>query len=374
MRKSLRGKQIVACGTLVALLAATTAAPALAVTTNPLQRALDRVTVQGGAPGAEAVVTDHGRVAETRSGVGDLTTGKPYPHDAVFRVGSITKTFVATVVLQLVAEGKVRLDEPIERYLPGLVTGNGNDGRKITVRNLLQHTSGLYNYTDDVLTEDPESLRHRGAEPGELVAIALQHPPLFAPGSSWSYSNTDYIVAGMLVEKVTGRGLATEIDRRIARPLGLRDTSLPGRGDEHLPAPHPRGYLTLGGPPADFTDFDPSIAGAAGGIVSTGRDLDVFFTALLGGRLLPAAQLAQMRRTVPAPSEPGAGYGLGLIRRTLPDGTPYWGHDGGIFGFATLAGTLDGGRAAAVSVNELPAPDGVQQNTEAAFEVALARR
>ncbi|UOZ02537.1 serine hydrolase [Amycolatopsis sp. WQ 127309] len=374
MRKSLRGKQIVACGTLVALLAATTAAPALAVTTNPLQRALDRVTAQGGAPGAEAVVTDHGRVTETRSGTGDLTTGKPYPHDAKFRVGSVTKTFVATVVLQLVADGKVQLDAPIERYLPGLVAGNGNDGRQITVRNLLQHTSGLYNYTDDVLTADPESLRHRGAEPGELVAIALRHPPLFAPGRGWSYSNTDYIVAGMLVEKVTGRSLATEIDRRIARPLGLRDTALPGRGDEHLPAPHPRGYLSLGGPPADFTDFDPSIAGAAGGLVSSGRDLDTFFSALLAGRLLPAAQLAQMRRTVPAPTEPGADYGLGLIRRTLPDGTPYWGHDGGIFGFATLAGALDGGRAAAVSVNELPAPDGVQQNTQTAFEVALARR
>jgi D-alanyl-D-alanine carboxypeptidase len=375
MRKSLRGKQIVACGTLVALLATTTAAPALAVTTNPLQRALDRITVQGGAPGAEAVVTDHGRVTETRSGVGDVTTGKPYPHDAVFRVGSITKTFVATVVLQLVAEGKVNLDEPIERHLPGLITGNGNDGRQITVRNLLQHTSGLYSYTDDLLmTDDLESLRHRGGEPGELVALALKHSPLFAPGSAWSYSNTNYIVAGMLVEKVTGHSLAGEITRRITRPLGLRDTSLPGRGDERLPAPHPRGYLSLGGPLTDFTDFDPSIAGAAGALVSTGRDLDVFYTALLGGRLLPAAQLAQMQRTVPVPDDPGADYGLGLFHRTLPDGTRYWGHGGDIFGFATLAGALDGGRAAAVSANEDPLPDTVRADTEAAFEVALARR
>jgi D-alanyl-D-alanine carboxypeptidase len=375
MRKTFRGKRIVACGTLVALISATTAAPALAATTSPVQVALDRVTAQGGAPGAEAVVTDHGRVTETRSGVGDVTTGKPYPRDAVFRVGSITKTFVATVVLQLVAEGKVKLDEPIERYLPGLITGNGNDGRRITVRNLLQHTSGLYSYTDDLLaTGDLESLRHRGGEPGELVALAVKHPPLFAPGSAWSYSNTNYIVAGMLVEKVTGHSLAGEITRRITRPLGLRDTSLPGHGDERLPAPHPRGYVSLGGPPADFTDFDPSIAGAAGGLVSTGRDLDVFYTALLGGRLLPAAQLAQMQHTVPIPGEPGVDYGLGLMHRTLPDGTRYWGHGGDIFGFATLAGALDGGRGAAVSVNEDPGPDGVQQNTEAAFEVALARK
>jgi D-alanyl-D-alanine carboxypeptidase len=375
MRKSLRGRQLVACGTLVALLAATTAAPALAVTTNPLQRALDRVTVQGGAPGAEAVVTDHGRVTETRSGVGDVATGKPYPHDAVFRAGSITKTFVATVVLQLVAEGKVELDAPIERYLPGTVGGNGNDGARITVRHLLQHTSGLYSYTDDLLmTDDFESLRHRGGEPGELVALALEHPPLFAPGSAWSYSNTNYIVAGMLVEKVTGHSLAGELTRRITRPLGLRGTSLPGRGDERLPAPHPRGYLSLGGPLTDFTGFDPSIAGAAGALVSTGRDLDVFYTALLGGRLLPAAQLAQMQRTVPVPDDPGSGYGLGLFRRTLPDGTRYWGHGGDIFGFATLAGALDGSRAAAVSVNEDPAPDSVREDTETAFEVALARR
>jgi D-alanyl-D-alanine carboxypeptidase len=374
MRKSLPGKRIVAVGTLVTLLAATTAAPALAGTTNPLQRALDRVTVAGGAPGAEAVVTDHGRVTVARSGVGDVTTGKPYPRDAKFRAGSITKTFVATVVLQLVAEGKVKLDDPIDRYLPGVVTGNGNDGRKITVRNLLQHTSGLYNYTEDVLTTDLESLRHRGGEPGELLTSALKHAPLFVPGSAWSYSNTNYIVAGMLVEKVTRQSVATEITRRITRPLGLRDTSLPGRGEERLPAPHPRGYVPADGKLADFTDFDPSIAGAAGALVSTGRDLDTFYTALLGGRLLPAAELAQMRRTVPVPGEPGTAYGLGLFHRTLPDGTRYWGHGGDIFGFATLSGATEGGHAATVSVNEDPAPDDVREDTEAAFEVALARR
>ncbi|SFW77279.1 serine hydrolase domain-containing protein [Amycolatopsis australiensis] len=371
MRKSLPGKRIVAAGTLVTLLAATTAAPALAATASPLQRALDRVTTQGGAPGAEAVVADHGRVTEARSGVGDVTTRTPYPRDAKFRAGSITKTFVATVVLQLAAEEKIDLDAPIERYLPGLLTGNGNDGRKITVRHVLQHTSGLYSYTEDLLGTDPEAVRHRGAEPGELVAMALRHPPLFAPGSGWSYSNTNYIVAGMLVEKLTGHSAATEITRRITRPLGLRGTSLPGRGDERLPAPHARGYVPG---PADFTEFDPSIAGTAGALVSTGRDLDAFYTALLGGRLLPAAQLAEMKRTVPVPGEPGTDYGLGLFHRTLPDGTRYWGHGGDIFGFATLAGVLDTGRSATVSVNEDPAPDAVRDDTEAAFAVALSRK
>jgi D-alanyl-D-alanine carboxypeptidase len=342
MRKSLPGKKIVATGTLVALLAATTAAPALAATGRPLQQALDRLTTQDGAPGAEAVVTDHGRVTVTRSGVGDVSTGKPFPRDAVFRAGSVTKTFVATVVLQLVAEGKVKLDEPIEHYLPGVVTGNGNDGTKITVRQLLRHTSGIHDYTEDLLTGDVEALRHRGAEPAELVAMALKHPPLFAPGSSWSYSNTDYIIAGMIVEKVTGNSVATEITRRITRPLGLCDTSLPGRGDERLPDPHAIGYQALDGGLTDFTDFDPSIAGAAGALVTTGRDLDAFFTALLGGRLLPAAQLAEMKTTVPGDV---GGYGLGLIRLTMPDGKTYWGHDGGIFGFGTWAGGIDGDAA-----------------------------
>lgn len=373
MRKSLPGRKIVATGTLVALLAATTAAPALAVTGSPLQQALDKVTTQG-APGAEAVVIDHGRVTVTRSGVGEVTTGKPFPRDAVFRAGSITKTFVATVVLQLVAEGKVKLDEPIERYLPGVVTGNGNDGKKITVRQLLQHTSGIYNYTEDLVTDDLEAVRHRGAEPAELVAMALKHPPLFAPGSQWSYSNTNYIIAGMLVEKVTGHSVATEITRRITRPLGLCDTSLPGRGDERLPDPHARGYLPLGGMLADFTEIDPSIAGAAGALVSTGRDLDTFYTALLGGRLLPAAQLAEMKRTVPVPDEPGTDYGLALEHRTLPDGTRYWGHGGDIFGFATLSGATDSGHGATVVTNEDPAPAGVREASEAAFETALSRK
>lgn len=372
MGKSLSGKKILTTCTLCVLLAATTAAPALAATASPLQQSLDRLTAQDGVPGAEAVVTDHGRVSVTRSGLGDIAAGTPFPRDAVFRAGSITKTFVATVVLQLVAEGKVKLDAPIERYLPGVVAGNGNDGTKITVRQLLQHTSGIYNYTADLLTgTDLEALRHRGADPAELVAIAMKHPPLFAPGSQWSYSNTNYIIAGMLVEKITGHGVATEITRRITRPLGLCDTSLPGRGDERLPDPHAIGYHPLNGVLADFTDFDPSIAGAAGALVTTGRDLDTFFTALLGGRLLPAAQLAEMKHTVPADQD---AYGLGLMRGTLPDGKPYWGHDGEIFGFSTDSGVTDDGRSATVVFNQLPQSAATVEDLNAALETALSRQ
>jgi D-alanyl-D-alanine carboxypeptidase len=366
MRKSLPGKRIVACGTLVALLAATTAAPALAVTTNPVQGALDTLTAQDGVPGAEAVVQDGSRTRVTRSGTGNITTGKPFPRNGSFRAGSVTKSFVATVVLQLVAEGKVKLDVPVERYLPGLLPD-----RRITVRQLLQHTSGLYNYTDDLALDDPESLRHRGAEPAELVAMALKHPPLFAPGTDWSYSNTNYVVAGMIAERVTGHDLSGEIARRITRPLGLRDTYLPRRGDEKLPAPHAVGYVPIGGNLVDFSDYDATIAWAAGGLVSTPVDLDRFYGALLGGRLLRPAELAEMRRTVPADlGIPGARYGLGLGSIPLSCGE-FWGHEGGILGFTNLAGVGPHGRRVTVVLNEQPTPAAAGQHLLAATDAAL---
>jgi len=371
MGKSLPAKKIVATGTLVALLAAPTAAPALA-TVSPVQRALD-VVVKDGAPGAEAVIRDRdGHTHVVRSGVGDLGTGRAFPANGEFRAGSDTKSFVATVVLQLVAAGQVELDAPIGRYLPGVVSGNGNDGTKITVRQLLQHTSGIYNYLLDLGKYSPEEIRHRGAEPAELVAMAMAHPPLFAPGTQWSYSNTNYIIAGMLVEKITHRSVATEIAARITRPLGLRGTYLPGRGDEHLPAPHANGYTTDGGPLFDFTDFDPSIAGAAGGLVSTPEDLNRFYAALLGGRLLPPAQLAEMRRTVPVGiGLPGAAYGLGLASVPLSCGGVFWGHGGNINGFSTMSGVTADGRRVTVVANLDPLPDQASDALAAAFDTAF---
>ncbi|MEV6627939.1 serine hydrolase domain-containing protein [Amycolatopsis sp. NPDC051106] len=365
MRKSLCGRRIVAVGTLVALLAATTAAPALAAV-DPVQDALDTLTAQDGVPGAEAVVQDGSRMRVTRSGTGDVATGKPLPRNGSFRAGSVTKSFVATVVLQLVAEGRVNLDAPVERYLPGLLPD-----RRITVRQLLQHTSGLYNYTDDLPLNDPETMRHRGADPGGLVAIALNHPALFPPGTSWSYSNTNYIVAGMLGERVTGHALTDEIARRITRPLGLRDTYLPRRGDEKLPAPHAVGYVSVRGSLVDFSDYETTMAWAAGGLVSTPADLDRFYGALLGGRLLRPAELAEMRRTVPANlGVPGARYGLGLGSIPLSCGE-FWGHEGGILGFTNLSGVGPGGRRATVVLNQNPTPPAANQHLLAATDAAI---
>ncbi len=358
MRKSVR---IIAAGTLVVLLAATTAAPALAA--GSVQARLDVLTAQDGVPGAEAVIQDGHRTRVVRSGAGDVTTGKPFPRNGSFRAGSVTKSFVATVVLQLAGEGRVKLDAPVERYLPGLLPD-----RRITVRQLLQHTSGLYNYTDDLDLSDPEALRHRGAEPAELVAMALKHPALFPPGTSWSYSNTNYIVAGMIAEKVTGHVLGDLIAQRITRPLGLRDTYLPRRGDEKLPDPHAVGYTP---DLVDFSDFDATIAGAAGGLVSTPADLDRFYGALLGGRLLRPAELAEMRRTVPADlGVPGARYGLGIGSIPVSCGE-FWGHEGGIIGFTNLAGVGPDGRRVTVMLNQNPTPAETNAHMLAATDAAV---
>ncbi|GHG44933.1 MULTISPECIES: serine hydrolase domain-containing protein [Amycolatopsis] len=362
MRKSLRA---VTAGTLVALLAATTAAPALAAA-NPVQESLDVLTVQDGVPGAVAVVQDGRRTQVTRSGQGDVTTGKPFPRNGSYRAGSVTKTFVATVVLQLVAEGRVRLDAPVARYLPGLLPDE-----RITVRQLLQHTSGVPDYLQDFDLSDPEALRHRGAEPAELVALAVKHPALFPPGTKWSYSNTNYIVAGMLVEKATGHALDTEIARRITRPLSLHDTYLPRRGDERLPSPHAVGYLPFAGKLVDFSDFDATIAWAAGGLVSTPADLNRFYGALLSGRLLRPAELAEMRRTVPADlGIPGADYGLGLGSIPLSCGV-VWGHEGGIIGFTNFAGVGPKDRRATVVLNENPTPADTNEHLVAAVDAAF---
>ncbi|MFC9256576.1 serine hydrolase domain-containing protein, partial [Amycolatopsis thailandensis] len=349
----------------------TTAAPALAVTRphDEVDKAL-KTLVQDGAPGAQATVTSaSGRTWSEREGVGNIETRAPFPHGSKFRAASVTKTFVAVVVLQLVAEGKVRLDTPIDRYLPGLVRGNGNDGTKITVRQLLQHTSGLYNYVRDL---DIDEWRHRGAEPGELLAVGLAHPPDFAPGAKWAYSNTNYVIAGMLIEKLTGRSVATEIRNRIARPLGLRDTYLPQRGDERLPYPHARGYAPG---PVDYTELDPSAAGASGGLISTGENLNRFYGALVDGRLLPRAQQAEMQRTVPANlGIPGAEYGLGLGSVPLSCGGKFWGHSGSLRGFTNLSGAIPHGKRVNVVANQDPLPAKASKSLLTAVDTAFCAR
>ncbi|MCX3058191.1 serine hydrolase domain-containing protein [Streptomyces beihaiensis] len=318
------------------------------------QQAMD-AAVRDGVPGVTGQADDGYSVWAGTAGVGNLTTGQPRSVADRYRIGSETKTFVATVLLQMEAEGKLDLDDTVDRWLPGVVQGNGNDGSRITVRQLLDHTSGLFDYvTDPAFLKEHftgEFLKHRydTYTPGQLVGIAMRHAPLFAPGAGWNYSNTDYVVAGMIIEKVSGHSYEDEIERRIIGPLGLYATSVP-RTDSSMPVLSSRAYSKLSlqpqptDPVHDVTELNPSEAGSAGAMISDSADLDRFFSALLAGRLLPAAQLKEMKTTVPISGAPFSGYGLGLMKFDLSCGTTVWGHAGDIQGSSSDAVTTADGR------------------------------
>ncbi|MFD6160616.1 serine hydrolase domain-containing protein [Nocardia sp. NPDC060256] len=314
-------------------------------------------------PGAQIVVTDRGQVWSATAGAGNIEQGTPFPDHARVRIASNTKTFVATVMLQLVAEGKVELDAPVERYLPGVVHGPGIDGNRITIRNLLQHTSGIPEYAAEfgttpkpgqIETHD-EQVRWGKTDMTEVVRNALTAPADFEPGAQWAYSNTNYAIAGMVIEKITSSTIGAQITHRIIDPLGLPDTYYPDPDETDIRGPHPLGYTEIDGKLIDYTSQNVTSAGAAGAMVSTGADLNRFFTALLDGTLLPPAQLAEMKTTVPLgiPGPP-TGYGLGLLYHQLPCGTDSWGHGGDIDGFETRGGATTDGRSVTVITNQVP--------------------
>jgi D-alanyl-D-alanine carboxypeptidase len=300
-----------------------------------MRQQLDRI-LAAGAPGVIAAVRRGETVQGYAAGVADTATGRPRRPDEHFRIGSVTKLFTATVVLQLVAEGRIELDEGCRR--------------------MLNHTSGVFDYGDDPGFLDAFTgtafltTRFRGYRPAELVALAMAHPPTSAPGAAWRYSNTNYVLAGQLIERVTGNTYAQEVRRRIVRPLALTGTQMPEAAQTELPEPHARHYSTLGTPgakPHDVTELDAGYAWAAGGMISTLADLTRFLAALLRGRLLPPGLRAEMHTEVP-----GSDYGLGIVRWTLPGGPTVWGHNGMIHGsFTVAAGTRDGERVVAVNVN-----------------------
>lgn len=337
--------------------------------------ALEHLVTVDRSPGVLAEVRDARGVVTYSGGVRDVRTGAaPRAGDAV-RIFSNTKAFVATVVLQLVAEHRVALDAPIERYLPGLVRGNGNDGRRITVRQLLQHTSGLPDFDSSVFTPGryyTDRLSHH--TPTELVRAGTSKPSL---GAGFHYSTTNYVLAGMIVERITGRPYGSEIRDRIIRPLGLRGTRIPA-DEPGLGRPHLRGYAHLdandqigdAGRLVDVTPLNPSLVWAGGAMISTVADLNTFFTALLGGRLLPPAQLKAMTTTVPANFVPGAGYGLGLLRVPLSCGGVYWGHGGDGLGYQSRGGVTADGRA--VSLVHTSSPSTPQQFHDALAAVDMA--
>jgi D-alanyl-D-alanine carboxypeptidase len=281
-----------------------------------------------------------------------------------FRIGSLTKTFVATVALQLVAERKLRLGDSVERWVPGLVP----NGRAITIRHLLSHTSGLYDYVNDPSVFAPyrESPGYVWT-PRQLVAIAVRHPPAFSPGARAGYSSTNFVLLGLVIEAATGATLAEELRRRIFRPLDLvRTTFSPFR----VRGPHVRGYRAptrdgiIVGPGEDTSGTAASWMWGAGAIVSTAADLARFFESLLRGRLLPPRLLREMKALVPAGR---LRFGLGLVVSRTPCG-PAWGHTGNADGYVTVAwNTEDATRQTVMMVNTSPLPP----TAETAFRRAL---
>ncbi|MGG2464763.1 serine hydrolase domain-containing protein [Streptomyces sp. RGM 3693] len=319
-----------------------------------IQRVLEQAVTQGGLPGILAEVRDGDRQWFGTAGVAGTETGRKRSQQDRFRIGSISKTFVATVVLQLAAEGRLSLDDTAEQWLPGVVHGHGHDGATVTIRMLLNHTSGIFNYTDD-----QEALNRYETHTPELLAqIAVSHPATFTPGSGWAYSNTNYVLAGMIIERATGRALAEEIAERISHPLGLTGTYLPHGSDPTIHGPHSRHYTKLfqtdpDAPVHDATELDSSMFWAAGGMISTARDLNRFFGALLGGRILPPDQQRDMFTTVPTRDWiSNAAYGLGVSSVTLPCGETVWGMGGALFGSWSYSyGARDGEQLVTTNVN-----------------------
>ncbi|MGV9883718.1 serine hydrolase domain-containing protein [Streptomyces sp. NPDC003006] len=340
-----------------------------------LQHGVDAILATGATGVLAEVQGAHGHRTAARAGVADLTAKDPVPWDAYYRIGSDTKTFTAVVVLQLVGEGRLKLTDTVERWLPGAVHGHGNDGRRITVTNLLRQTSGLNDYLalgadpDDLTPEAYRRNRFRSQTPQEQLTAALSEPPRWLPDAAdpagerrWEYSNTNYVVAGLLVEAVTGHPWAQEVHERIIEPLGLDDTFTPGTSP-YVPGPTATGYTYFPNSPKNGRPVDTTLGfggGADGCLISTTRDHGAFLRALLGGRLLHPAQLAAMKRTVPVkdwiPAD-GVRYGLGIAWRPVAgrrDGI--WFHGGTSLGCVSEGGVT---------------PDGTTAVTSAAFTLRL---
>ncbi|HEY3558318.1 MAG TPA: serine hydrolase domain-containing protein [Kribbella sp.] len=315
--------------------------------------------VDAGFGGLELRVHDEDGEWVGTAGIRQLGRSEQPPVGGQFRVGSVTKTFVSPIALQLVAEGKLELDSPIAGRLPRF----GLDPR-ITMRMLLNHTSGLFNYTGEYYPDgtvvaglpatgkDWADNRLRGYTPDELVEFALAKPARFEPGAEWSYSNTNYTVAALVIEAVTGRTFADELESRIVKPLGLTGTVEPGDRTD-LPEPHSHGYFRYQGGDewkvVDVTEQNPSLLFAAGSMLSTTQDLQVFMSALQSGKLLPADLLAEMR--TPEPMSGPLNYGLGLFTQDLGTQTVYH-HNGSVPGGygALMYSTPDGSKTITAAI------------------------
>ncbi|WP_200301515.1 serine hydrolase domain-containing protein [Streptomyces adelaidensis] len=324
----------------------TTAAAALAAPDQVALRKVLRTALSQGAPGAFARIDDHGKVHHLAEGLADRSAKRAIGTGDLIRIGSVTKTFTAVVLLQLVDEGKIKLDTSVNTYLPGLLPD-----KRITVRHVLSHRSGLYDYTNTLFAQTVsgfENVRNKVFTYQRLMDLSLAKPLTNKPGATYAYSNANFVVAGMLIEKITKKPVATAYQNRVIKPLRLADTFYV-HPKNTIPGKYSRGYLTADstGRKVDSTLQTTSWAQSAGAMVSSAKDLNKFLSALMRGKLTSPAQLKQMLKWTPVNSTQA--YGLGLRRRDLSCGISVYGHTGTVQGYYTWAFTSKNGKRGVTS-------------------------
>ncbi|MFE5534159.1 serine hydrolase domain-containing protein [Streptomyces sp. NPDC056492] len=313
-----------------------------------LDDAVRKVMNEAKVPGVMVSLSAPGKGSYVRAfGVADKATGAPIRTDMNMRIGSVTKTFTVTALLQLVDQGKARLDDPIGKYVAGVPNGD-----RITLRQLADMRSGLFNYSEDegffkALTSNPR----RPFTPQELLAYSFKHPVLFQPGAKFYYCNTNLILLGLVVEKQSGQRLDDYINQKVVRPAGLHHTLFPVGAE--FPKPHSQGYTdqTASGKTEDAADWNPSWGWAAGAMISDLDDLKSWTKVMATGTLLKPATQAERLKVVEA--LPGTGYGLGIFN---------------VQGWIGHNGSLPGYQALAVYLPEAKATLAVMLNTDIAYE------
>ncbi|SDF61116.1 D-alanyl-D-alanine carboxypeptidase [Lentzea fradiae] len=297
----------------------------------------------------DQIVRDHTPGVEFTADGRDQARGNA-PHNGQVRIGSITKSFVAVSAMQLVGEKKIELDGPVNKYVPQI------QDERITVRQVLQHTSGLSDYVLAIGVNKIEQTRNRFFAPHDLLDVALAQERVGEPGEKHVYSNTNYVVAGLMIQKVTGRPIGEAV-QKVVDQAGLRDTYWPGQGEQKIRGRHAKvsvkaDLLDPNSPVVDATEYDTSAAWASGAMVSTPHDVAKFFKALLDGRLVKKAQLDEMRKAVQVDER--SAYGLGIESTKLSCGKVSWGHAGTIHGWASFGAATDNGKSAAITITALP--------------------
>jgi D-alanyl-D-alanine carboxypeptidase len=345
---------------------ATSFEPAIdAASIADLEARADRL-VAAGVPGVSVAVLAGEQTVLIARGVADRATGASLSPDHRFRVASMTKSVVASIVLQLVDEGRLSLSDSVEDWLPGMLPENAD----ASIESLLRLQSGIFSYDRDERHMAPYfagDLQYSWA-PEALVGLAAEHPAVFAPGERFDYSNTNYVLLALIVEKITGDTLANAVHSRITKPLGMSASSMPT--GSRLPEPYSHGYmLGLADEPIDVTDISASSVFGNGKLVSTARDVALFYGALARGEVVSSAQQTAMFSPDP---NVDTHYGMGVFRfdDEFPPCGRFVGHDGAAPGYdSTAFSNLDGTRQYAVLTNNLAPGDVVgSEEAQAAFK------